>query len=73
MLVGYSQGGQVSDNAFCGGGDQNIGLAEGAEGSEITAQAKERVVAAIFMGSPRFTAGVGAAANVGSCTAQGVG
>ncbi|RPA71558.1 cutinase-domain-containing protein [Ascobolus immersus RN42] len=71
VLVGYSQGGQVSDNAFCGGGDANIGLAEGEVGSEINEAARERVVAAIFMGSPRFTANVGVGANVGSCTAQG--
>ncbi|RPA79999.1 putative acetyl xylan esterase [Ascobolus immersus RN42] len=67
VLVGYSQGGQIVDNAFCGGGDTNIGLSNTA--TPINASALNMVKAAIMMGSPRFRAG--APYNVGSCSAQG--
>ncbi|KAK6497608.1 hypothetical protein TWF481_012014 [Arthrobotrys musiformis] len=67
VLVGYSQGGQISENAFCGGGDTNIGLSD--TSTPINAAALAQVKAVILMGDPRFTAG--APYNVGSCTAQG--
>ncbi|KAK6331948.1 hypothetical protein TWF718_002485 [Orbilia javanica] len=67
VLVGYSQGGQITENAFCGGGDTNIGLTNTA--IPIQASALTQIKAVILMGDPRFTAG--APYNVGSCTAKG--
>ncbi|KAG9234431.1 carbohydrate esterase family 5 protein [Amylocarpus encephaloides] len=67
VLVGYSQGGQIMDNAFCGGGDTNIGLSNTAV--PIQASAIAMIKAAIFMGDPRYIAGL--PYNVGSCTARG--
>ncbi|KAF3928432.1 hypothetical protein ABW20_dc0100843 [Dactylellina cionopaga] len=67
VLVGYSQGGQIMENAFCGGGDTNIGLTNTA--TPINAAALNQIKAVILMGDPRFTAG--APYNVGSCTAHG--
>ncbi|KAK6524798.1 hypothetical protein TWF281_011696 [Arthrobotrys megalospora] len=67
VLVGYSQGGQITENAFCGGGDTNIGLSNTA--IPIQASALTQIKAVILMGDPRFTAG--APYNVGSCTAKG--
>ncbi|KAF3933544.1 hypothetical protein ABW19_dt0201193 [Dactylella cylindrospora] len=67
VLVGYSQGGQISENAFCGGGDTNIGLSNTA--IPIQASALNMIKAVILMGSPRFT--TPAPYNVGSCTQQG--
>lgn len=68
VLVGYSQGGQIMDNAFCGGGDTTIGLSNTA--TPISSAALAQIKAAIFMGSPRFRAGF--SYNVGTCSAQGV-
>lgn len=68
VIVGYSQGGQISDNAFCGGGDTNIGLTSTAV--PISASALNQIKAAIFMGDPRYIAGL--PYNVGTCTQQGV-
>ncbi|KAJ7822285.1 Acetylxylan esterase At 0.90 angstrom resolution [Mycena olivaceomarginata] len=42
VLVGYSQGGQIMDDAYCGGGDTN----------------EEKIAAAIFMGDPRHIPGL---------------
>ncbi|TKX23256.1 acetylxylan esterase [Elsinoe australis] len=67
VIVGYSQGGQISDNAFCGGGDTNIGLTSTAV--PISASALNQIKAAIFMGDPRYIAGL--PYNVGTCTQQG--
>ncbi|KAL8377645.1 hypothetical protein RB595_008370 [Gaeumannomyces hyphopodioides] len=58
VLVGYSQGGQIMDNALCGG-----------SGSTLTGKALEAVKAAIFMGDPHNVAGL--PYNVGTCKAQG--
>jgi len=55
VVVGYSQGGEIFDDALCGGGSCSI--------------ADYNVKAAIFMGAPTYVAGL--TYNVGSCAAQG--
>jgi len=67
VLVGYSQGGQIMDNAFCGGGDTNIGLSSTA--IPIQAAAINMIKAVILMGDPRYISGL--SYNVGTCTAHG--
>ncbi|TGJ81642.1 hypothetical protein E0Z10_g7135 [Xylaria hypoxylon] len=58
VLVGYSQGGQIMDNALCGGA-----------GSTLSGTALAAVKAAIFMGDPHNIAGL--PYNVGTCKAKG--
>ncbi|KAL5116243.1 hypothetical protein ACEQ8H_005908 [Pleosporales sp. CAS-2024a] len=58
VLIGYSQGGQIMDNAICGGA-----------GSTLTGNALAAVKAAIFMGDPHNRTGL--PYNVGTCKAQG--
>ncbi|KNG50043.1 carbohydrate esterase family 5 protein [Stemphylium lycopersici] len=58
VLIGYSQGGQIMDNALCGGA-----------GSTLTGNALKAVKAAIFMGDPHNRSGL--PYNVGTCRAQG--
>lgn len=58
VLIGYSQGGQIIDNALCGGA-----------GATLTGAALEAVKAGIFLGDPHYRAGL--PYNVGTCTAQG--
>ncbi|KAF3052734.1 carbohydrate esterase [Didymella keratinophila] len=58
VLIGYSQGGQIMDNAICGG-----------SGSTLTGNALNAVKAAIFMGDPHNRAGL--PYNVGTCAAGG--
>ncbi|KAJ4355958.1 uncharacterized protein N0V89_003983 [Didymosphaeria variabile] len=58
VLIGYSQGGQIMDNALCGG-----------SGATLTGNALAAVKVAIFMGDPHNRAGL--PYNVGTCTAQG--
>ncbi len=53
------QGGQIMDNALCGGA-----------GATLTGNALAAVKAAIFMGDPHNIAGL--SYNVGTCTAGGV-
>jgi len=67
VLVGYSQGGQIFDDAYCGGGDTNEGLTSTAIPISTAAQAK--IAAAIFMGDPRHIPGL--SYNVGTCEASG--
>jgi acetylxylan esterase len=67
VLVGYSQGGQIMDDAYCGGGDTNEGLSNTAIPISTAAQAK--IAAAIFMGDPRHIPGL--TYNVGTCQASG--
>ncbi|KAL1838834.1 hypothetical protein VTJ49DRAFT_2191 [Mycothermus thermophilus] len=67
VLVGYSQGGQIMDNAVCGGPDSGSNISTTA--SPINASAHEQIKAVILMGSPRYVAGL--SYNVGTCTAQG--
>ncbi|KAI1313169.1 cutinase-domain-containing protein [Xylaria venustula] len=58
VLIGYSQGGQIMDNALCGG-----------SGATLTGTALAAVKVAIFMGDPHNVAGL--PYNVGTCTAGG--
>lgn len=67
VLVGYSQGGQVFDNAYCGGGDTNVGLSD--TKIPFSAAAQKQIKAAIFMGDPRHIPGL--PYNVGTCQASG--
>ncbi|KAJ9152023.1 1 carbohydrate esterase [Pleurostoma richardsiae] len=67
VLVGYSQGGQIMDNAFCGGGDTNEGLTD--TSIPISEAALKMIKAAIFQGDPRNIPGL--SYNVGTCKASG--
>ncbi|RHZ58382.1 putative acetyl xylan esterase (Axe1) [Aspergillus thermomutatus] len=67
VLVGYSQGGQIMDDALCGGGDPNQGYTNTAV--PLSASAVNMIKAAIFMGDPRFIAGL--SYEVGTCKAAG--
>ncbi|KAL2185726.1 carbohydrate esterase family 5 protein [Thermothelomyces heterothallicus CBS 203.75] len=67
VLVGYSQGGQIIDNAVCGGPDTGSGITTTTP--PISAAALNQIKAVIEMGSPRFVAGL--SYDVGTCTAQG--
>ncbi|KAK4233551.1 carbohydrate esterase [Achaetomium macrosporum] len=67
VLVGYSQGGQIMDNAYCGGPDTGSGITTTTP--PISAAALSQIKAVIEMGSPRYVAGL--SYNVGTCTAQG--
>ncbi|QDS71796.1 hypothetical protein FKW77_009429 [Venturia effusa] len=58
VLVGYSQGGQIMDNAVCGG-----------SGGQLSGAALEAVKAAVFMGDPHNVAGL--PYNVGTCKLGG--
>ncbi|KAK5652396.1 hypothetical protein OQA88_10588 [Cercophora sp. LCS_1] len=58
VLIGYSQGGQIMDNALCGGA-----------GNTLTGAALASVKAAIFMGDPRNVNGL--PYNVGTCKNKG--
>jgi hypothetical protein len=62
------QGGQIMDDAFCGGGDTNEGLSSTA--IPIQASAVNMIKAAIFMGDPRYIPGL--SYDVGTCEADGV-
>jgi len=59
VVVGYSQGGQIFDNALCGGA-----------GATLTGAALKAVKAAIFMGDPHNVNGL--SYNVGTCKNKGV-
>ncbi|KAJ7496752.1 putative acetyl xylan esterase [Mycena latifolia] len=67
VLVGYSQGGQIMDDGYCGGGDTNEGLSSTT--IPISAAAQKKIAAAIFMGDPRHIPGL--SFNVGTCQASG--
>ncbi|PMD34402.1 carbohydrate esterase family 5 protein [Hyaloscypha variabilis F] len=67
VLVGYSQGGQIFDDSFCGGGDLNEGYTNTAV--PLSASAVNMIKAAIFMGDPRYRYGF--TYDVGTCTAYG--
>ncbi|KAG8855315.1 hypothetical protein FRB96_007113 [Tulasnella sp. 330] len=60
-------GGQIFDDAYCGGGDTNEGLTSTA--IPISAAALKKIAAAIFMGDPRHIPGL--SYNVGTCQASG--
>ncbi|ROV98035.1 hypothetical protein VMCG_06985 [Cytospora schulzeri] len=67
VLVGYSQGGQIMDDALCGGGDTAEGVAS--TSVPLSSAAVSMVKAAIFMGDPRFVSGL--SYEVGTCEAGG--
>ena len=50
VFVGYSQGGQVFDDVYCGGGDLNEGFTNTA--IPISAAAQKKIAAVIFMDDP---------------------
>ncbi|XXH04666.1 hypothetical protein Hte_011085 [Hypoxylon texense] len=66
VMVGYSEGSQIVDDAFCGGPDGNS-MAETA--APIPTEVGERVKALIFMGDPRNIPGL--PYNIGSSTGGG--
>lgn len=68
VLVGYSQGGQIMDDALCGGGDTAEGITS--TSVPLSTAAVSMVKAAIFMGDPRYVSGL--SYGVGTCTAGGV-
>lgn len=68
MYLHIAQGGQIMDDALCGGGDPNNGYPNTAV--PLSSGAVSAIRAAIFMGDPRYVRGL--AYNVGSCQAQGV-
>lgn len=72
ILIGrsddYEQGGQITDDALCGGGDPNEGYSSTAV--TFSASALKQIKAAIFMGDPRFVSGL--SYEVGTCKAGGV-
>lgn len=67
VLVGYSQGGQIMDNAFCGGPDDSNGYSDSAPA--INSSALGAISAVIEMGSPRYVGGLDY--GVGTCTTGG--
>lgn len=68
VLVGYSQGAQIMDDAMCGGGDPSEQIMNTT--APISATIAARVKAIILMGDPRHTPG--APYNVGNSTDPGV-
>ncbi|KAH8665072.1 cutinase-domain-containing protein [Tricladium varicosporioides] len=67
VLVGYSQGAQIMDDAMCGGGDSSEQISNTT--APISAVVSAQVKAMIWMGDPRHTPG--APYNIGSSTAAG--
>ncbi|KAK3113999.1 hypothetical protein LTR53_008136 [Teratosphaeriaceae sp. CCFEE 6253] len=65
VLVGYSQGAQIEDDALCGGGDPNNGVTNTA-----ATIAQYNIKAVIWAGDPRFTPGE--TFHVGSATVGGL-
>ncbi|KAG6001211.1 hypothetical protein E4U54_001140 [Claviceps lovelessii] len=55
VLMGYSQGGHIIDNALCGGPDENARITSSTPA--INPTAANMIKAVTFMGSPRFQAG----------------
>ncbi|KAG5984564.1 hypothetical protein E4U55_004220 [Claviceps digitariae] len=52
VLMGYSQGGHIIDNALCGGTDPNARITT--TDAPISASAAEMIKAVTFMGNPRY-------------------
>lgn len=61
VVIGYSQGGQIFDNALCGGA-----------GATLSGSALAAVKVAIFLGDPRYRYGLSYNQGPGTCRAQGV-
>lgn len=68
VLVGYSQGAQIMDDAMCGGGDPSEQITNAT--APVSASIASRVKAIILMGDPRHTPG--APYNIGNSTQAGV-
>ncbi|KAI1106296.1 carbohydrate esterase family 5 protein [Jackrogersella minutella] len=66
VVVGYSQGGQITDDAFCGGPD---GSSMSETASPLPADVGTHVKAIIMMGNPRNVPGL--SYNVGTAQAGG--
>ncbi|CZT25098.1 related to acetylxylan esterase precursor [Ramularia collo-cygni] len=69
VVVGYSQGAQIGDNALCGGGDPNQGISD--TKALLTSSASAAVKAIIWAGNPRNSPVEKSAFGHGSCTASG--
>ncbi|KZL76316.1 acetyl xylan esterase (cutinase), partial [Colletotrichum tofieldiae] len=67
VMLGFSQGAQIMDNAYCGGGDAIEGVKD--VNVLISNEALTQVKVAIFMGDPRYVAGL--PYEVGTCKTQG--
>ncbi|GJC96462.1 cutinase [Colletotrichum higginsianum] len=67
VMLGFSQGAQIIDNAYCGGGDTIEGVKD--VNVLISTEALGAVKVAIFMGDPRYIAGL--PYEVGTCKTQG--
>lgn len=67
-LTDENQGAQIMDNAYCGGGDSIEGVKD--VNVLISNEALGAVKVAIFMGDPRYVAGL--PYEVGTCKTQGV-
>ncbi|KEZ40788.1 Acetylxylan esterase [Scedosporium apiospermum] len=68
VLVGFGQGGQIMDNALCGGGDPMVGFTNNTV--QISDSAVKMIKAAIFFGNLR--AQYGLPYQVGSCRSGGI-
>ncbi|KAI1414768.1 carbohydrate esterase family 5 protein [Hypoxylon sp. FL1857] len=66
VMVGYSQGAQIIDDAFCGGPD---GSSLNATSASVSSGVSKMVAAIILMGDPRHVNGL--PFNVGNATASG--
>ncbi|KAI1107971.1 carbohydrate esterase family 5 protein [Jackrogersella minutella] len=66
VMVGYSQGAQIVDDAFCGGPD---GLSLNTTKATVSSGVSKMVAAIILMGDPRHVNGL--PFNVGNATAGG--
>ncbi|KAF9888533.1 hypothetical protein FE257_008640 [Aspergillus nanangensis] len=67
VLVGYSQGAQIMDNALCGGPDPTVEIFS--TEPTISSEVGSHVKAIIWMGDPRYT--IGAPFNRGTATTSG--
>ncbi|KPI35863.1 Acetylxylan esterase 2 [Cyphellophora attinorum] len=68
VIVGYSQGAQIGDNALCGGGDPNQGITY--TYPLITSAASNAIKAVIWAGNPRNSPAE-SSFKWGSCSAGG--
>ncbi|GIZ37994.1 hypothetical protein CKM354_000142100 [Cercospora kikuchii] len=68
VVVGYSQGAQIGDNALCGGGDPNQGITD--TKVLVTSAAANAIKAVIWAGNPRNSPAE-SSFRVGTCSAQG--
>ncbi|PKY09199.1 acetylxylan esterase precursor [Aspergillus campestris IBT 28561] len=67
VLVGYSQGAEIMDDALCGGPDPTVNISS--TEPTISSIVGLHVKAMIWMGNPRYT--IGAPFNRGTATASG--